>query len=328
MISRFIHFQQTGDPEQVIELGERELRPLKPAEVRVAMCYAPVNPADINFIEGTYARAAHPPAIPGHEGVGQVAEIGEEVRSLAVGDFVIPLLGTACWAQHLAAEEQFFAKLPANIDLQQASMLRVNPVTAWRLLHAFTILAPGAWVVQNAGNSGVGRAVIQIAKQLGIHTVSFVRRVELVTELQDLGADLVFLDDDDGLALAKAALKGREPVLAGNAVGGDSAIRLMDLLAHGGTLVTYGAMSRRSLKVPNKFLIFKNLQLSGLWITRWLEQASHDELFDVLHPLVEMISQGKLITPIDSVYPIERCKDAMSRAKASSRAGKVLLKLD
>lgn len=328
MKSRFLQFQATGDPEQVIECGERELRPLKPDEVRVAMRFAPVNPADLNFMEGTYARAAHPPAIPGHEGVGQVVKTGSDVVSLTVGDVVAPLLGAGCWAQHLTAEEQFFAKLPEGIDLQQASMLRVNPVTAWRLLHAFTTLRPGSWVAQNAGNSGVGRAVIQIAKELGIPTVSFVRRAELVTELQDLGADLVFLDDDDGLALAKAALKGREPVLAGNAVGGDSAIRLMDLLAPEGTMVTYGAMSRRSLKVPNKFLIFKNLNLRGLWITRWLEQAGQDELFDVLHPLVEMIRNGKLHTPVDSVFSMEDCKAAMARAKAGGRTGKVLLKLD
>jgi len=328
MKSRFLQFQKTGDPEQVIELGERELRPLKPNEVRVAMRYAPVNPADLNYMEGTYARAAHPPAIPGHEGVGQVVEVAAEVTSLSVGEIVIPLLGAGCWAQHLTAEEQFFAKLPSDIDLKQASMLRVNPVTAWRLLEGFVTLRPGAWVAQNAGNSGVGRAVIQIASKLGFHTVSFVRRRELVEELEDLGADLVFMDDEEGLSLAKAALKGREPLLAGNAVGGDSAIRLMDLLAPEGTLVTYGAMSRRSLKVPNKFLIFKNLRLSGLWITRWLEQASQNELFDVLHPLVEMVQEESLTTAVDAVFPMEECKAAMARAKAGGRGGKVLLKLD
>ncbi len=327
MKSRFLQFQKTGDPEEVIESGERELRPLKPGEVRVAMRYAPVNPADLNYMEGTYARTAHPPAIPGHEGVGEVVEVAGEVHSLAVGDIVIPLLGAGCWAEHLTAEEQFFAKLPSDIDLLQASMLRVNPVTAWRLLEGYVTLRPGAWVAQNAGNSGVGRAVIQIARQLGFRTVSFVRRKELVAELENLGADLVFMDDEEGISLAKAALKGREPLLAGNAVGGDSAIRLMDLLAPGGTLVTYGAMSRRSLKVPNKFLIFKNLQLSGMWITRWLEHATPGELFDVLHPLVEMVQKGRLITAVDQVFPMQECKAAMARAKASARSGKVLLKL-
>jgi mitochondrial enoyl-[acyl-carrier protein] reductase / trans-2-enoyl-CoA reductase len=328
MQSRFLQFLTTGDPEQVLECGERELRPIAADEVRVAMRYAPINPADLNYMEGTYARAAHPPAIPGHEGVGHVMETGAEVTSLRVGDAVIPLLGVGCWAQHLTAQEQFLARLPPGIDLQQASMLRVNPVTAWHLLHAFTTLRPGDWVAQNAGNSGLGRAVIQIARELGHPTVSFVRRSELVSELQEQGADLVFTDDEVGLSLAKAALKGREPRLAGNAVGGDSAVRLMDLLAPEGTLVTYGAMSRRSLKVPNKFLIFKNLQLRGLWITRWLEQAGQDALFDVLHPLVELIANGKLHTPVDAVYPMSEYKAAMARAKDSGRSGKVLLKLD
>lgn len=327
MKSRFLQFLQTGDPEQVIELGERELRPLKPDEVRVAMRYAPVNPADLNFMEGTYARAAHPPAIPGHEGVGEVVEKGSDVTSLGIGDIVIPLLGTGCWAQHMTAEEQFFARLPSDIDLMQASMLRVNPVTAWRFLHGYVDLRPGDFVAQNAANSGVGRAIIQIARSLGIHTVNFVRREELISELKEIGADLVFLDDDEGIATARAALKGREPRLAGNAVGGDSAIRLMELLAPEGTLVTYGAMSRRSLKVPNKFLIFKNLNLAGLWVTRWFEQAGQNELFEVLHPLVDMISAGTLVTPVDHVFPMADCKAAMARAKQGGRAGKVILDL-
>ena len=89
---------------------------------------------------------------------------------------------------------------------------------------------------------------------------------------QALGADLVFTDDSDGLAAAKAALAERglpAPMLALNAVGGDSALRLMDLLGPGGTHITYGAMARQSLKVPNGMLIFRALTLRGFWLTLW-----------------------------------------------------------
>ncbi len=325
MRSAYLVFNQTGDPEQVVTVAHRELGPVGGRDVRVAMQYAPINPADLNFIEGTYGRPAHPPAIPGHEGVGIVTEIGPEVNSLSVGDTVIPLLGAGCWCQHLTAEEQFFAKLPAGLDLTQASMLRVNPVTAWSFLNHFITLSPGDWVVQNAANSGVGRSVIQLAKSLGLRTLNLVRRPELIPELQALGADIVILDTDDSLHAAREAFGKHPPKLAGNAVGGDSALRLMELLAPSGTLVTYGAMSRRSLKVPNKFLIFKDIQLRGLWVTRWLEHATPSELYDVLHPLTEMIGKGSLRTAIDQVYPFADCAAALARAKTDSRSGKVVL---
>jgi trans-2-enoyl-CoA reductase len=325
MKSAFLQFTKTGNPAEVLELAEREVAPPTGHEVRVRMRYAPVNPADLNFMEGTYGRVATPPCIPGHEGCGEVEAVGPDVQSLQKGDVVIPLLGTGCWAQHVTAPEHAFAKVPERIDPVQASMLRVNPVTAWVMLKEFAELEPGSWVVQNAANSGVGRALIQIARRLGFRTLNFVRREELFAELKGLGADEVLLDTDEGVAQAKAIL-GKEPVrLATNAVGGDSAIRLMDVLTSEGTMVTYGAMSRRSLKVPNKFLIFKNLSLRGLWVTKWFEKATREELYDVLEPLTEMILANELVTAIDEIVPFRDHARAIKRAQENSRGGKVIL---
>lgn len=327
MSSRFLQFDQTGNPAEVLQLHERVLAPPAGHEVRVRMRYAPVNPADLNFIEGTYGRAAHPPCIPGHEGCGEVEEVGDAVTSLAKGDVVIPLLGAGCWTQHLTAAEQYFARLPSKIDRVQASMLRINPVTAWVLLKHFIKLEDGAWVAQNAANSGVGRAVIQLARHFGLRTLNFVRRPELIDELKALDADAVVLDNDEGVAEAKKIV-GHEPVkLATNAVGGDSAIRLMDVLSSEGIMVTYGAMSRRSLKVPNKFLIFKNLQLHGLWITKWFEKASTAELREALDPLTALIEKGELVTAVDEIVPLADFKQAILRAQQGSRHGKVILDL-
>lgn len=327
MSSSHLQFNQTGNPAEVLTLCEHPLAPVTGHEVRVRMRYAPVNPADLNFIEGTYGRPAHPPCIPGHEGCGEVEAVGDAVTSLEKGDVVIPLLGTGCWTQHLTAPEHHFAKLPPQIDPVQASMLRINPVTAWALLKHYASLEPGSWVIQNAANSGVGRAVIQLACHFGLRTLNFVRRPELVEELKTLGADGVVLDDDDGLAQARTMLGSESAGLAANAVGGDSAIRLMDLLSPGGIIVTYGAMSRRSLKVPNKFLIFKNLQLHGLWITKWFESASTPELHDVLDPLTSLLEKGGLVTAIDRIVPMADFKQAVERAQEGSRHGKVILDL-
>jgi len=323
----FLQFTRTGKPQEVLELSHRELPPVGPREVRVAMRYAPINPADLNFIEGNYGRPSNPPAVPGHEGSGEVIEAGAEVESLAVGDFVIPLHAGGVWSQHLTAPEGYFAKLPERIDLVQASMLRINPVTAWRFLEDYLMLESGEWIVQNTGNSGVGRALIQIAKTRGLRTLSFVRRAELIDELKDLGADEVVVDDDAGLETAREILRQSPPRLAANAVGGDSALRLMELLAPHGTLVTYGAMSRRSLKVPNKFLIFKDLTLRGLWVTKWLERATHAEISDVLRPLAGMMVEGTLTTAIDAVVPLRDFRQAVERAQQGGRSGKVILDL-
>ena len=70
-------------------------------------------------------------------------------------------------------------------------MLKVNPATAKFILDRYVDLKPGDWVVQNAGNSAVGRYLIQLAKAKGVHSINIVRREGLEQELTEIGADLV-----------------------------------------------------------------------------------------------------------------------------------------
>jgi trans-2-enoyl-CoA reductase len=167
--------------------------------------------------------------------------------------------------------------------------------------------------------------VIQLARSLGIRTVSFVRRSELIDELTVLGGDLVLLDDDAGLAAAKEALGGATATLAFNAVGGDSALRLMNLLAEGGTHITFGAMAKRPLTVPNGLLIFRDLQLRGLWVTRWIENAPAAEVRAVYTDLAARVAAGSLIQAVDSIHPLADYPAAFARLTAPDRTGKVLL---
>ncbi|MBN8459654.1 MAG: 2-enoyl thioester reductase domain-containing protein [Verrucomicrobia bacterium] len=294
----------------------------EPGEVLVKLLAAPVNPADLNFIEGTYGVKPALPATPGVEGCGEVVE--SRSADFQPGDRVIFLRRAATWASHTVVDASILFKLPPKIDPLQAAMLKVNPATAWRLLHGFGKPAAGEWVVQNAGNSAVGRCVIQLAKALGIRTVSFVRREELLTELTALGGDVVVMDNDEGLAAAKQAMGGAVAALAFNAVGGDSALRLMNLLREGGTHITFGAMAKRPLTVPNGLLIFRDLKLCGLWVTRWIENAPDAEVRSVYQDLAERVAAGSLLQPVDSTHALENFAAALGRLTAEDRAGKVL----
>jgi NADPH:quinone reductase-like Zn-dependent oxidoreductase len=49
--------------------------------------------------------------------------------------------------------------------LNQLSMMGINPATAYLIFTEFVALNRGEWIVQNAANSSVGRAVIAIAKR-------------------------------------------------------------------------------------------------------------------------------------------------------------------
>jgi NADPH:quinone reductase-like Zn-dependent oxidoreductase len=317
-------FSQTGKPADVLEAGLFSPRPPQAGEVLVRILAAPINPADLNTIEGTYGVKLELPATPGVEGCGEVVTSGD--AAFQTGDRVIFLRRADTWATHTTVAADSLFKLPPGIDPLQAAMLKVNPATAWRLLHGIEAAVKGDWIVQNAGNSAVGRCVIQLARDLGIHTVSFVRRAELMDELRELGADHVFLDDDEGLAAAKSALCGAKASLAFNAVGGDSALRVMKLLCEGGTHITYGAMGRKPLTLPNGLLIFRDIRVRGLWVTRWVENAPAAEVHAVYQDLATRVAAGRLVQPVDGTFPLEKFQDALARLVAPERGGKVLFK--
>lgn len=316
-------FRQTGKPADVLEIENFTPRAPAAGEVLVRILAAPINPADLNTIEGTYGVKYELPATPGIEGCGEV--LASLDAGFAPGDRVIFLRRADTWATHTTVPAASLFKLPPGIDPPQAAMLKVNPATAWQLLHGFEPLDSGDCIVQNAGNSAVGRCVIQIARDLGIRAISFVRRPELIDELISLGASEVFLDNDDGLAAAKSALGGAKAALAFNAVGGESALRLMKLLREGGTHVTYGAMGRKPVTIPNGLLIFRDIRVRGLWVTRWAENAPDAEVRGVYQELAARAAAGTLSQPVDSTHALADFAAALERLETGGRSGKVLL---
>ena len=325
MEHKSVRFQEFGVPAEVLQYETEENvapRELSPSEVRVNIQYSPINPADLNYIQGNYGIRPELPAIPGVESSGIVTE--SSVDHVKVGDLVIFITRVGTWQSEVICDAQDVIVLP-KIPLDQAAMLKVNPLTALCLLENYVSLSSGDYIIQNASNSGVGQCVIQIAKILGIKTINLVRREELVSDLLELGGDHVLMDDTSVVDKVRGICGENLPKLACNAVGGDSALRLMDALAEEGQHVTFGAMSMRSLKVPNKFLIFKCIQLHGLWVTKWLEANDQATVTAAYLRLAKWVGEGKLHQSIDTVYEPQNILDAIKHASKSMRKGKILL---
>jgi NADPH:quinone reductase-like Zn-dependent oxidoreductase len=132
--------------------------------------------------------------------------------------------------------------VPNDIPVEQAAFSFVNPPTAYCLLKKIVDLPPGSWIIQNAGNSSVGLSVIQMAKAMGIRTISQVRREALIGPLKALGANHVVIEGS-GWAKRAQELTDGEPIrLALNSIGGASASDQIKALGEGGTQVTFGGM--------------------------------------------------------------------------------------
>src|SRR5437588_5247610 len=228
-----IVYERHGNPAEVLQI-QTQPRP-KPAadEAIVEMRAAPINPADINAIEGKYPARREVPAVPGFEGAGIVAEVGTNVKTIANGALVILPHNIGTWREALVVKASELVAVPPEIEPVHAAMSKINPMTAWRLLHDYVDLKKGDWLIQNAANSAAGRAVIQIAHELSYKTVNVVRRPELINDLRAEGGDVVLVDDENLREEVKAAVSGAPIRLGLNAVGGYSALRLAHCLAPG-----------------------------------------------------------------------------------------------
>ena len=317
-------YETHGNPADVLHVESRPWPTPGAGEVIVKMRAAPINPADLNQIEGKYPVRAELPATPGFEGAGIVAEVDRDVTNVNAGALVILPHNAGTWRDAVAVKADELVVVPAGIEPVHAAMLKINPMTAWRLLHDYVDLARGDWLIQNAANSAAGRAVIQIAHELGYKTVNVVRRSELIGELRAEGGDVVLVDSENLRHEVQNAIGGPPIRLGLNAVGGESALRLANCLAPGSTLVTYGAMSLQPLKIPNGLLIFKDLRFRGIWINKWYDNATPAQRMEAFQHLFEMAKRGLLQTKVEKAYPLSEAKSAVAHAARGQRSGKII----
>lgn len=305
---------------------------------------APINPADINQIEGTYAFIPPRPFIAGNEGVGEVVSVGTQVSSLRPGDWVIPAVaGLGTWRPELICPERSLMRVPNDMPMEAAATILVNPCTAYRMLEDFVPLAPGDVIIQNGANSAVGRAVIQLAAARGVKTVNVVRDrphfEALEQELRGLGASMVVKAERLVLPETQAHIEqilGRRPVLALNCVGGQAATDLARSLAHGGTLVTYGGMSKKPVILPTALLIFNDIRATGFWVSAWYKRqyelaSKGDGSLTVKRELMmaelsEMLKTGKLALPPMRTHQLAHWKEAIEQAMSPFTGLKELFK--
>jgi trans-2-enoyl-CoA reductase len=327
-------YHQHGNARNVVKLENIPLpNSLKPNEVLVKMLAAPINPADINMIEGTYGASPKSfPAVGGNEGVGVVQQVGSNVHGLKVNQRVIPAkAGFGTWRQYAVASEDDLQAVPDNIPVEYSATISVNPCTAYRLLNDFAQLKPGDVVVQNGANSAVGLSVIQLAKLRGLKTVNIIRtprpdEKHIIEKLKLLGGDIVVAETYANTAKMKELVsdlpKGK---LGLNAVGGESARAVVRFLGDDAQFVTYGGMSRKPIMLPTAPFIFNNLTARGFWLTKWVEKASKSDREKMLNELNDLIAKEKFVLFLEN----QRFSDfdnALEKTFEPYRTRKIVLK--
>jgi trans-2-enoyl-CoA reductase len=335
-----LRLKEFGDFETALELNKYELEESKIAlerdELFVKLLAAPINPADVNVIQGKYGILPKEfPARIGNEGLFEVLKVNSENSRFKPGDWVLPVGGGefGSWQSHAIVNENQFLKIPANLDKHACATLKVNPITAYRMLVNFRELKPNDTVIQNGANSGVGQAVIQLGKLMNLNVVNIVRKrlsekaqAELSQQLRDLGAKYIFTDEELRTSQYLSTDLWKEiprPRFALNCVGGKATSDMVRLLDRNAIVVTFGRMSSQPLMFNTSDFIFKNLQAVGFWLTTW-RHDNEAEFERSVEYLCGLIASGRLRAPKCEEFKLEDYREAFRRAKTPFISSKIV----
>lgn len=327
-----LKLKEYGDLETSIYLHEHDLtiKDVSKGEIVVKLLGSPINPADINIIQGKYALLPKTlPAIIGNEGVFEVID-NNGSNKFKNGDWVLPKSGFGSWRSHAIENENRFIRIPNSLDKHLAASLSVNPCTAYRMLNDFQKLNPGDTIIQNGANSGVGQSVIQFSKQMNVNVINIVRKRdnlnELITYLQSIGAKYIITEEE----LRKPAVIDElfkqipKPKLAFNCVGGKATSDMIRLLDHNSIMITYGGMSRAPLTLNTADFIFKNFKCVGFWLTHWKLSHNDDDFEKMINDVLKLTENINFKAQIFHEYKLIDYKEALKNTQSKYLSKKSL----
>lgn len=199
-------------------------------DVVIDILYCGVCHSDLHTVRDDWG-GTHYPAIPGHEIIGVITEVGSDVTKFKVGDHVgVGCMVDSCrdceyckqgleqfcegfvvtydgidrfdktvtyggYTENVVVAEDFVLKLPENLDLKGAAPLLCAGITTWSPLRHWKVNENSKVAVVGLG--GLGHMAIKLAKGLGADVTLFSRSPNKKEDALKLGADRIVLSTEE-----------------------------------------------------------------------------------------------------------------------------------
>lgn len=328
---RAVRLHQLDGPESLVLDQVPTPSPAR-GEVLVRIRAAALNHRDLFITRGLYPKIALP-VLPGSDGAGEVAALGEGVSRIAVGDEVLidPMLDwggdpklrspqssilgmprPGTFAEYVAVPEANVHRKPRALSMEEAAAIPLGGVTAYRALFTRGALREGESVLIPGVGGGVQTFVLLFAKHAGARVIVTSSSDEKLARAKALGAD-VAINYAANDAWEKGARASGPVDLVVDSSGGSTLSKAISLLRPGGRMVIYGGTRPES--TVKLFPIFWN-EIAILGST----MGSPDDF----RAMLALFEQG--VRPVvDRVYPLEEIVEAVRRMDDAAQFGKIVL---
>ncbi|KAL0301211.1 UNVERIFIED_CONTAM: Reticulon-4-interacting protein 1, mitochondrial [Sesamum radiatum] len=335
---RAVLLPRFGGPEVLDLRDDVDVPHLKPNEVLVRARAVSVNPLDTRMRAG-YGRSIYEPLLPvilGRDISGEIAAVGNSVRSLTVGQEVFgalhPTAVRGTYTDYAILAEDELTLKPESISHVEASAIPFAALTAWRALRSTARIKQGQRVLVVGGGGAVGFSAIQLAVAVGCH-VSTTCGGESIDRILAAGAEqAVDYTSED----YEASIKGYFDAVL-DTIGVPETERMgINLLKRGGHYMTlqgeaasladmYGLAI--GIPIATAMLASKQIQYRfshGIEYS-WTYMRADAE---GLHEIRRLSEVGKLKVPVEKTFPIAQVREAHEAKDKRIISGKVVLELD
>ncbi|MFK2825917.1 zinc-binding dehydrogenase [Bacillus sp. B190/17] len=311
-------------------LTYREMEERQPGagEVSVRLKTAGLNHRDL-FVLNRH-KPTDPPLIIGSDGAGIVEAVGEGVTGVEVGDEVminpglgwqknseappagfevvgLPFHGT--FAEKIIVPAENVASKPAYLTWEEAGVLSLAALTAYRALFTRGQVKPGMKVLIPGIGSGVATFLLQFAKAAGAVVYVTSRSKEKNEKALALGADKALDSNADWTEV----LEGEKMDLVIECVGAATFNKSLEQLRPGGTIVTFGSSTGDEVSINLRTFFYGQFNLLGSTM------GSTEEYHDML----KFIENHQIKPIMDEVYPLSEFSKAFERLEKADQLGKI-----
>lgn len=312
---------EAGSPEQLRVIDLPDPHP-GPGEVVIRNAFAGVNHGDvIRRKRGLFPLNSRPPYVLGFEGAGIVNEVGTG-SSVRLGERVAFFGEAGGYSQLVRVRDDQVVRIPEGVGLETAASAICVGATAWHILRLAGVTA-GKKVVVHGGAGGVGSALLQFGKEVGLRQLTTVGSERKAEYAKQLGPEEIVVRPRESFAeraLAFGADEGIDAIF--DCIGAEVLEDNLKVLKPGGVLIYYGSTSGHP-SFPGATILMKSLRIQGFVI------------FDIVHDaerwrmgteaVFAALATGTYKIKIHEIVPLRDAAEAHRLLESRQVMGKVAI---
>lgn len=323
--------KEFGPPETLV-VEEIAAPEPKAGEVVVDVAAASVNFPDVLMIENKYQATPSLPFSPGGEAAGVVAQLGDDVKGLAVGDRVIASCGTGGFVEKLAIRAEACTPMPEAMDFDAGAAMIMVYGTSYHALKDRAQLQSGETLLVMGAAGGVGLAAVDLGKAMGARVVAAASTEEKLAVCREHGADETLLyptgeltrDQQRAFSEAIKEATGGGADVVYDPIGDAYAEPALRATNWGGRYLVIGFAAGAIPKIPLNLTLLKGSQIVGVF---WGAFAARDPKGNAANnaELMTLYEEGKIRPHVSKRYPFEEAGQAIADMRDRKVTGKIVV---